>query len=369
ALAKGPLGLLLPALGAAATLVAGGRAIGGRRRIAAASSTARAAALLIFAAWFIPANAATGGRYLAEGLGRHVVGRALRPMEGHGGRFLVSLPYYVPVILLGFSPGLLFLPAAASATAGGRIGGPAGRALLFGWSVPAFGLFSAAATKLPHYVLPIFPALAIAVAGTLAADRAGTLTPRDEVWLRRGAILMAAVAALQIAALLALSIRFPAFALPGFALAAIVAGASGTAGIAHRSRRSRRAAGILTAAAGLAALVAAAILLPALERTKPVPVLARAARRAAPEWPAATYAFEEPSLDFALDRPPVERLRTPADVARWARRPGPGLLVTTRAALRGLGAPPQLTEIASASGLNVAKGTSVELVALVRPAR
>ena len=369
ALAKGPVGFLLPALGAAAALAIAGPALAGRRRIAALSAAALAGALLLFAVWFIPADAATGGRYLAEGLGRHVVGRVLRPMEGHGGRFLVSLPYYLPVVLFGFSPGLLFLPAAASAAAGGRIAGASGRAILLGWSVPAFLFFSVAATKLPHYLLPVFPALAIAVAGTLAADRAGTLSARDRLWLRRGAALMAAVAAAEAAALVGLSIRFPAFAVAGIALAAVVAVASAGAWRAFRAARIRSAAAILTAGAAAAALLVAAAILPALERTKPVPRVVGRIREVAPSAPAATYAFEEPSLDFLLARPPVERLRDPADVARWARRPGPGLLVTTRDALRRLGAPPPLVEIASAHGWNVARGAAVEVVALVRPVR
>jgi len=43
-----------------------------------------------------------------------------------------------------------------------------------------------AATKLPHYILFIWPALALAVAGTIIAAQQNRLTDRDKIWLRRG---------------------------------------------------------------------------------------------------------------------------------------------------------------------------------------
>ena len=261
-LAKGPVGLAVPALAIAATLAilrrrgrgaagantlaAGGRANGaavpsgrangaavppgcakdsavpaGRAndaatpvgRLAGRAALAGLLGVAIFLAWGVPANLATGGELARLGIGKHVVGRALGAMEGHGGGvgrgwrgwpgWLAGLPFYLPVLWIGFAPWVLWLPAAVSATLGGRLGGERGRALLIGWVVPTFALMTLVATRLPHYVLPAWPALALAVGGTIAAERRGELAPRDRLWLRRGAWLLAPLLALMVAALAA----------------------------------------------------------------------------------------------------------------------------------------------------------------------
>jgi 4-amino-4-deoxy-L-arabinose transferase-like glycosyltransferase len=131
----------------------------------------------IFLLWAIPANTMSGGAMMSSGFGVHVLGRALKPMEGHGGSglwgYLATVPVYIPVILIGFMPATLFLPSALSALM--RKGGmePLPRLFLLSWIIPGFLLFSLAATKLPHYIVPIFPALALAM-GAVIAGKAGT---------------------------------------------------------------------------------------------------------------------------------------------------------------------------------------------------
>ncbi len=44
---------------------------------------------------------------------------------------------------------------------GGRVGGGAGRILLAAWTAPIFIMMTLVATKLPHYVLFMWPALAV----------------------------------------------------------------------------------------------------------------------------------------------------------------------------------------------------------------
>jgi 4-amino-4-deoxy-L-arabinose transferase-like glycosyltransferase len=48
-----------------------------------------------------------------------------------------------------------------------KTGWPRARALLLGWAAPVFVMFTLIATRLPHYLLPLWPALALAVGGTL----------------------------------------------------------------------------------------------------------------------------------------------------------------------------------------------------------
>jgi 4-amino-4-deoxy-L-arabinose transferase-like glycosyltransferase len=415
-LAKGPVGLAVPGLGIATTLAILGRRA--RQEVETAAGPGEAevvpigmyamraalAALLgvaIFCAWGVPANLATGGELARVGIGKHVVGRALGAMEGHGGGawhgwrgWVSGLPFYLAVAWLGFAPWVLWLPAAASATLGGRLGGERGRALLIGWVVPTFALMTLVATRLPHYVLPAWPALALAVGGTLEAERRGELAPRDLRWLRRGAWLLGPLVGLALAAVAALAVlavfgRHSAWAghepvagasradvaaglaLPCLALAAVLAVAGGWALRDHLAGRYRRAATVLVGGALAAALVAGDMVAPAVERLKPTPRLAAAVRAAtAPAVPVATFEYAEPSFTFYLGRWPVRELRDTGAVAAWAAEVGPGVLVLPRSVSQALGRElAGTTEIAAAEGWNVAKGRPLELVALLRGPR
>jgi 4-amino-4-deoxy-L-arabinose transferase-like glycosyltransferase len=427
-LAKGPVGLAVPGLAIATTLVIlGRRARAARREAAAAEQDGTAAAapreaevvpvgryamraalaallgVAIFCAWGVPANLATGGELARVGIGKHVVGRALGAMEGHGGGawhgwrgWVTGLPFYLAVAWLGFAPWVLWLPAAVSATLGGRLGGERGRALLIGWVVPTFALMTLVATRLPHYVLPAWPALALAVGGTLEAERRGELAPRDLRWLRRGAWLLGPLVGLALAAMAGLAAlavfgRHSARAghepvaggslanvaaglvLPCLALAAVLAVAGGWALRDHLAGRYGRAATVLVGGALAAALVAGGMVAPAAERLKPAPRLAAAVRAAtAPAVPVATFEYAEPSFTFYLGRWPVRELRDTGAVGAWAAEGGPGVLVLPRSTYERLRDAPwaaSLTEIAATDGWNVAKGRPLELVALLRGRR
>ena len=94
--------------------------------------------------------------------------------KGHG-RYQPAW-YFIPMLLIGFSPWILTLPGALARAwrhAPERATGPTFRParLLLVWSVVVFAFFSASSSKLPSYTLPIFPALAILVA--LHAAKAG----------------------------------------------------------------------------------------------------------------------------------------------------------------------------------------------------
>jgi 4-amino-4-deoxy-L-arabinose transferase-like glycosyltransferase len=426
-LAKGPVGLAVPGLGIAATLwllrrpAASAKEQGGpgdpgaapaprsapsSAPVALASpavSTGSAvlawraalAGLLgvaLFCAWGLPANRASGGELARLGLGRHVLGRATGAMEGHGGGGpLAGIPYYALVLWVGFAPWSPYLPAAISAALGGRLGGRRGRALLAGWTVPALLLMAVVATRLPHYILPVWPALALAVGGTLEAERRGGLSARDRRWLRRGAWLLAALLVavlLGAAALAAVAIRglpYPATAphgavlahhfardllLPVLTLAAVLLAAGGAALREHLAGRIQRSALTLLGGVAGAALVAGAWVAPVVERWKPAPRLAAAIRAVAvPGVPVVTFRYGEPSLVFYLRRGTVAELADAAAVAAWCREPAPGILVLPRSALAALRSAPgagNLREVAAAYGLKISNGSFVELVALQR---
>ncbi len=374
-LAKGPVGLAVPVLamlGALGWLVWRERVGKGIAGYAFLIVLGAVLGTGLFLLWAVPANDATFGEFARLGIGHHVVERSLSPLEGHGGNRLLSLPYYLVVVLIGFAPWTLYLPGAASAVLGGRVGGPRLRALLVGWAAPVFLMFTLIATKLPHYLLPVWPALALAVGGTLAASREGRLDERDRRWLRRGAWLFAPVALLEAAGLLAVVWRppIPELRWPCLALALVILGTAFAALRRHLGGDLAQGARLLCAGTALALAIAGVWGLPAFDRLKPVPPVAAAIRdRTPPDTPLATFDFDEPSLVFYARRTPVAPLPSASAVAAWAHAGDYGVLVLPRAALDRVTAafgPLPLREIAAARGLSISKGQRLELVALAR---
>jgi 4-amino-4-deoxy-L-arabinose transferase-like glycosyltransferase len=103
-------------------------------------------------------------------------------IKEHFSRFLTNVYdrdrpwwFFIPVVLLGLFPWVAFLPFSRS---GWRSASErrSGRFLLC-WIAVVFAFFSASHSKLPFYILPIFPALAI-----LIAWRLSTLTVRALEW-------------------------------------------------------------------------------------------------------------------------------------------------------------------------------------------
>jgi 4-amino-4-deoxy-L-arabinose transferase-like glycosyltransferase len=144
--------------------------------------TAVAVVGIVALPWYIAVGLRTDGLWLEGFLGQHNVGRFLKPLEGHGGPIF----YYLGAIAVGFFPWSIFLPLglfqlwrrlreARSWSAGDLF--------LACWAGTYIGFFSLASTKLPSYILPAYPALALLTArgieGWLANPQA---VPR---WLLR----------------------------------------------------------------------------------------------------------------------------------------------------------------------------------------
>ena len=120
--------------------------------------------LALVALWGAPALSRTHGEFLQVGLGRHVVGRSFGTMQGHGGRSVrprSSLPFYFFTVFVSFAPWSVKLPW-LDAPALERAGWP--RSLPDRRCAVIFVIFSIVKTKLPHYILPAFPLLALLLA-------------------------------------------------------------------------------------------------------------------------------------------------------------------------------------------------------------
>lgn len=110
--------------------------------------------------WYLGVGWVTHGAWLVGFLGTHNVGRFLTPMEGHSGPMI----YYVAAVCLGFFPWTSFLIVAVwqAFCRARREANPAWQdVFLLCWAGVYLGFFSFSGTKLPNYVLPCYPALAI----------------------------------------------------------------------------------------------------------------------------------------------------------------------------------------------------------------
>ena len=153
ALAKGPIGLLIPGgIAVGASLV--GKPFDLKKII-----TPRAVLLLLAIAgpWFAAVYADQGFRFIEIFILNHNLARFTSTVHNHPGPFY----YYLPVLLLGVFPWTGLFPAAL--TAGLREERRSMASLLVWIAVPLL-LFSLAGSKLPGYILPCLPPLAIGLA-------------------------------------------------------------------------------------------------------------------------------------------------------------------------------------------------------------
>jgi 4-amino-4-deoxy-L-arabinose transferase-like glycosyltransferase len=261
--------------------------------------------LAIVLPWLVAISLATHGAFVSQSMGHDFLAKIFGAQESHGawpGTYLLLLP-------VNFWPGSLLLGAAA--VYAWRERGDPGVKVLIAWAVPFWIVLELVPTKLPHYMLPIFPALAL-LAGRAALDaRAGLPS-----WWRRSvaaiwALAMLAVAVVLAAAPLVLGERIEVAGAVG-ALAVLALGAT------LASRLWRAVTPGLAPGAALLALCA-------------VPALAVEAPRLHPLWlsreaaamvmkfspphgvPIDVVGYDEPSLVFLLGTATV--IATPQQAA------------------------------------------------------
>ena len=152
-LAKGPIGVLIP-LGIA---VAAGLALGQLRLSRLASPLGIALAFVIAAPWFVAIYLDQGFHFIEVFILNHNLERFTSTIHNHPGPFY----YYLPVLLLGIFPWTGLVPGALLAAL--RAERRAAWCVLAWIAVPLV-LFSVAGSKLPGYILPCLPPLAIGLA-------------------------------------------------------------------------------------------------------------------------------------------------------------------------------------------------------------
>jgi 4-amino-4-deoxy-L-arabinose transferase-like glycosyltransferase len=143
--------------------------------------------LVIVSLWGIPALVRTNGEFFWVGIGRHVIGRSIATMEGHGansfGVYLLLFPFYFVTAFASFFPWSIRLPRLCHQLWRKR---DSIDNYLLGGAAAIFLIFTLVKTKLPHYTLPAFPLLALLLAQALIAQDSTR-------FLKRCAIAAAAV--------------------------------------------------------------------------------------------------------------------------------------------------------------------------------
>ncbi len=145
--------------------------------------------------WFIAIGISSNGEFFKASLGQDFASKLQSGQEAHGG----PPGFYFIAFWWTFWPAVLFVTIGA-VQALWRARRSRRTLFLLAWIIPFWLVIEAIPTKLPHYALPLYPA--IAMAAVLAMQGAGGAGAQRS---RASAILWGVLAALQIVLLLALS--------------------------------------------------------------------------------------------------------------------------------------------------------------------
>ncbi|MFN7055182.1 ArnT family glycosyltransferase [Hyphomonas sp.] len=157
--------------------------------------------LLIVLPWFIAVEIFSGGTFLAGAVGEDLSDKVGGASEGHGGppgyHLLASLVMFFPAILLLIPAIMASLRSLRGETLTALGHGTDGLRFLLAWAVPTWLFFEILPTKLVHYVLPAYPALALLCGYAAVQMMDGMKMPRARglgmVLFAAGAILLLTV--------------------------------------------------------------------------------------------------------------------------------------------------------------------------------
>ena len=112
--------------------------------------------------WFIAIFLRAGDTFFADSIGGDMLSK-LGAQESHG----APPGLYLLLFWITFWPGAALAGMAAPAV--WRARREPGAQYLLAWLIPSWIVFEVVLTKLPHYVLPLYPAIAILIAGVIDA--------------------------------------------------------------------------------------------------------------------------------------------------------------------------------------------------------
>jgi len=243
--------------------------------------------LVLVLPWFIAIFWRAGDAFFADSVGGDMLSK-ISAQESHG----APPGLYLLLFWITFWPGAPL--AAMAAPAVWRARREPGAQYLLAWLLPSWIVFEAVLTKLPHYVLPLYPAIAILTAGAVERQ------VLSRSWLARGAAWWFAIPAITsfIAVVGAILLtRQPVFLAWPFVAVSLIFGLA--AWWLYEDNHAERSLLNAVVAALFLALAVYGVVLPALTPLFPSAEIAHALRNVRCVGPkAAAAGFQEPSLVF-----------------------------------------------------------------------
>jgi 4-amino-4-deoxy-L-arabinose transferase-like glycosyltransferase len=321
--------------------------------------------LAIAAPWLIAIGVLTDGAFYRRSVVRNFLGKVGAGEQGHSG----PPGYHLALFILAFWPGSLVALRGLGYVWRERAQ-PAVRFLLC-WIAPTWVVFEFVSTKLPHYVLPTYPAIACLAAAALVAPRPANSNRIGAVAFAVVSVLWLAVSVL-VAAVAPLALgRLQGVTDPiAISLAVVVVIAAIAALWFVWKGRPGRSVVALTIAAAVAWLNAFGYAAPRLDNlwmSRRIDAAARAAQTC-PGAPLVTTPYGEPSLIFLYGRTRTYIANTGADAAKALADAAPcGLALIggekrpeflARAESLGLA----LTPVKQITGKNYSNGDDLDLI-------
>jgi 4-amino-4-deoxy-L-arabinose transferase-like glycosyltransferase len=243
--------------------------------------------LLLVLPWFVAIFWRAGDTFFTDSIGGDMLSK-LAAQESHG----APPGVYLLLFWVTFWPGAALAGMAAPAV--WRARREPGAQFLLAWLVPSWIVFELVLTKLPHYVLPLYPPIAILTIGALERR------VLSRSWLMRGAawwfVIPAGASVIAVIGAITLT-RQPVFLAWPFVAAALIFGLF--AWWLYDDNRAERSLLNAVVAAMFLAVAIYGVVIPALTPLFPSAEIARALRNVVCVGPrAAAAGFHEPSLVF-----------------------------------------------------------------------
>jgi 4-amino-4-deoxy-L-arabinose transferase-like glycosyltransferase len=242
--------------------------------------------------WFIAIVAKSGDSFFVQAVGDDMLSKITSGQEAHG----APPGYYLLLFWVTFWPGCVLAGLAAPMVWKARR--EPGAKFLLAWLVPSWIVFEIVMTKLPHYVLPLYPAIAILISGILEP---GSLSKTR--WMVRGTVgwfvFPAVIAIATVAGFIWIG-RDPGIVAWPFAAAALVFGLFAWRLYEVDGAERSLLRGMI--ASVFISVTVYAVMFPLLPALFPSKLIADEVRSSGCQNPqvASTFAYQEPSLVFMV---------------------------------------------------------------------
>ena len=248
--------------------------------------------LLLVLPWFLAIVAKSGDAFFVQAVGHDMLEKVTSGQEAHG----APPGFYTLLFFVTFWPGCVL--ATPSVPAIWQARREPGARFLLAWLLPSWIVFEIVITKLPHYVLPLYPAIAILIAGILEA---GALAKYR--WMVHGTVgwfvFPAAIAVTTVVGFFIFNRELGLLAWPTAAVAVVLSLFAWWLYEADGPERSLLRA---MAASVFVAITVYAIVFPSIPALFPSELIAKEIRATGCSDPrvASNFSYQEPSLVFLV---------------------------------------------------------------------